>query len=240
MAWGGVARGGTGWRGVAWGAGGMGTRAAALAHQRACRHRVHVLPCARAGMCMACRWCVWRTAQRGSASMSSGRHASERKGVSSKALLRVGLGLRLGLGEQGNRVEGGTQGKGHLVHSGGSSDGPTEAEPRWRSSREGEPDPATFVGLEKPCVWAEGELAADLSFVGLGLGLRLLRCGEPARWGEPAFLLPGDGLRCFDEVDEGKRSAGDVPGPPGTSLRARTDGPAPTTSGTLSSTSTRR
>jgi hypothetical protein len=149
------------------------------------------------------------------------------------------LGLGLGVGV-GNRVEGETQGKGHLVHSGGSSDGPTEAEPRWRSSREAELDPATLVGLEKPCVWAEGEPAADLSFVGLGLGLRRLRCGEPARWGEPAFLLPGDGLRCFDEVDEGKRSAGDVTGPPGTSLRARTDGPAPTTSGTLSSTSTLR
>ena len=101
VGWHGMGWAGTGWHGVAWGVGGMGTRAAALAHQRACRHHVHVLPCARAGMRMACRWCVWRTAQRGSASMSSGRHASERKGVSSKALLRVGLGLGVGVGGQG-------------------------------------------------------------------------------------------------------------------------------------------
>ena len=207
---------------------------------------------ARAGTaCTCCRVhvpaCAWRVAGACGARPSAGRRrclraATHPRGRAShpRPCSGLALGLGLGLGNRGNRVEGGTQGKGHLVHSGGSSDGPTEAEPRWRSSREGEPEPATLVGLKKPCVWAEGEPAADLSFVGLGLGLRRLRCGEPARWGEPAFLLPGDGLRCFDEVDEGKRSAGDVPGPPGTSLRARTDGPAPTTSGTLSSTSTRR
>ena len=232
-----MARGGMGWRGVrvAW------ARARLLLHISA-----------RAGTaCTCCRVhelaCAWRVAGACGARPSAGRRrclraATRRRGRAShpRPCSGLALGLGLGLGNRGSRVEGGTQGKGHLVHSGGSSDGPTEAEPRWRSSREGEPDPATLVGLEKPCVWAEGEPAADLSFVGLGLGLRRLRCGEPARWGEPAFLLPGDGLRCFDEVDEGKRSAGDVPGPPGTSLRARTDGPAPTTSGTLSSTSTRR
>ena len=147
----------------------------------------------------------------------------------------MGLGLGLGLGSSSGL------GLGYLAHSGGSNKEATEAEPRWHSSRDGEPEAANLVGLERPWAWAEGDPAADLSLVGLGLGFRRRRCGEPARCGEPDFFLPGDGLCCFDEVEEGTRTGGlDVTGPPGTSLRARTDGPAPTTSGTVSSTSTRR
>ena len=141
------------------------------------------------------------------------------------------MGLGLGLGSSSGL------GLGYLAHSGGSNKEATEAEPRWHSSRDGEPEAANLVGLERPWAWAEGEPAADLSLVGLGLGLRRRRCGEPA------FFLPGDGLRCFNEVEEGTRSSAggrDVTGPPGTSLRARSDGPAPTTNGTASSTSTRR
>ena len=110
VGWHGVARGGVGcgWHGHARGCSCTSARVQAPRARAAVCTCWHVHPRARAAVCTC--WHVHgvslvraarRTAQRGSASMSSGRHASERKGVSSKALLRVGLGLGVGVGGQG-------------------------------------------------------------------------------------------------------------------------------------------
>ena len=151
VAWHGVARE---WRGarVAW---------ARNRQQRisACRHRVHVLPCAWRVHELAC---AWRVGGAGSAIGACGLDPAwvgvdvfgppiREEGRLIQALLRVGFGLGVGLGD---RVEGATQGKGHLV---------TRIQ-RWATrpslggARAGRRARAGHLGgARKPCVWAEGE-----------------------------------------------------------------------------------